>query len=98
MRRSRLATRIEDRSGIDIVIESDVGELLVQVKSSKFGKQNFRPRPLLSIAIIVVRAADSAEALLAKLVGELETIRAQHLAKRLALGSRRGDARKALPS
>jgi hypothetical protein len=27
MHRSRRATRIEDRSGIDIVVESDVGEL-----------------------------------------------------------------------
>jgi hypothetical protein len=90
MHRARLATRIEDRSGVDIVIESDVGALLVQVKSSNAGKQHFRRRPLLSIAIVVVRAADSAEALLVKLVGELEPIRAQHLEKRLAVIPRRG--------
>jgi hypothetical protein len=34
MHRARPATRMEDRSGIDIVVESDVGALLVQVKSS----------------------------------------------------------------
>jgi hypothetical protein len=90
MHRARLATHMEDHSGIDVVIEADVGELLVQVKSSKLGKEHFRPRSFLSIAIVVVRAADSAEALLAKLVGELETIRAQHLARGLALRSRRG--------
>jgi hypothetical protein len=49
MHRARLATRIEDRSGIDIVVESDVGALLVQVKSSNAGKQHFRRRPLLGI-------------------------------------------------
>ena len=90
MHRARLATRIEDRSGVDIVIGSDVGTLLVQVKSSKAGKQHFRHRPLLSIAIVIVRAADSAEALLVKVVGELEPIRAQHLERRLAVTPRRG--------
>jgi hypothetical protein len=90
MHRARPATRIEDRSGIDIVIESDVGALLVQVKSSNAGKQYFRRRPLLSIGIVVVRTADSAEALLAKVVGELEPIRAQHLEKGLAVRPRRG--------
>jgi hypothetical protein len=40
MHRARLATRIEDRSGVDIVVESDVGALLVQVKSSNAGKQH----------------------------------------------------------
>ena len=89
MHRARRATRIEDRSGVDIVIESDVGALLVQVKSSNAGKQHFRRRPLLSIAIVVVRAADSAEALLAKVVGELEPIRAQHLENGLAVAGRR---------
>jgi hypothetical protein len=90
MHRARLSTRIEDRSGVDIVIESDVGALLVQVKSSMTGKQHFRQRPLLSIAIVVVRAADSAEALLVKVVGELEPIRAQHLEKAVAVRPRRG--------
>jgi hypothetical protein len=89
MHRARLATRIEDRSGVDIVIESDLGALLVQVKSSNAGKQQFRRRPLLSIAIVIVRAGDSAAALLAKMVGELEPIRAQHLEKALAVAGRR---------
>jgi hypothetical protein len=89
MHRARRATRIEDRSGVDIVIESDVGALLVQVKSSNAGKEHFRRRPLLSIAIVVVRAADSAEALLAKVIGELEPIRARHLEMGLAVAGRR---------
>jgi hypothetical protein len=88
MQRARLATRIEDRSGIDIVIESDVGALLVQVKSSKGGEEHFRPRKFLSIAIVVVRPADSAEALLARVVGELEPIRARHLANAAAVRGR----------
>lgn len=90
MHRARLATRIEDRSGIDVVIDSDVGQLLVQVKSSKLGKEHFRQRPLLSIAVVVVRPSDSPEVLLARLVAELEPIRAQHLARQMALVPPRG--------
>ncbi len=85
MRSARPATPIEDRSGIDVVVESDVGRLLVQVKSSKLGKKRFRPRPLLGIAIVVVRASDSPESVLAKVVAELETIREQLLARRRAM-------------
>jgi hypothetical protein len=73
MHRARLATRIEDRSGVDILVESDLGALLVQVKSSNAGKQHFRRRPLLSGAIVVVCGA--------KVVGQLKPIRAHHLEK-----------------
>jgi hypothetical protein len=80
MTRARLATRIEDQSGIDVVVESDVGRLLLQVKSSEHGKERFRQRPLLGIAIVVVRPTDTPEVLLRKVVGELEKVRGQHLA------------------
>src|SRR5271156_1710138 len=37
MKTARYATREEDRHGIDIVVETDVGRLFVQVKSSQRG-------------------------------------------------------------
>jgi hypothetical protein len=77
MHRSRRATRIEDRSGIDIVVESDVGRLLVQVKSSALGKEHFRPRAFLGIAVVVAARGETAEVLLAKVVRELEPLRAE---------------------
>ena len=88
MKRARRASRNEDRSGIDVVIESDVGDLVVQVKSSHAGKACFRERPLISIAIVIARPGDTAEVLLAKVVEGLTPIRAQHLARRAALKAR----------
>jgi hypothetical protein len=89
MMRARRATSIEDSSGIDVVVESDVGGLLLQVKSSEHGKSRFRRRPLLGIAIVVVGPADTPEALLEKVVGELEKVRAQRLEARSALAAER---------
>jgi hypothetical protein len=82
MTRVRRATRIEDHSGIDVVVESDVGTLLIQVKSSNLGKKHFRPRAFLGIALVVVRPGDTPEALLKKVVGELEPVRALRLQAR----------------
>jgi hypothetical protein len=96
MRMARRASRIEDRSGIDIVVESDVGTLALQVKSSAFGKERFRPRPLIGIAVIVVGRTDGAEALLAKVVAELEKVRAgrQQARQGAASGGRRRAGRR----
>jgi len=41
VRSARLATREEDRKGIDIVIDSIYGDLYLQVKSSRMGKERF---------------------------------------------------------
>lgn len=79
LRRTRRATRIEDRSGIDVVVETDVGTMLIQVKSSDFGKERFRPRRFLGISIVVVRAADTPEGLLGKVVDALSDLRAERL-------------------
>jgi hypothetical protein len=89
MRMARRASRIEDRSGIDIVVESDVGTLALQVKSSALGKERFRPRPFIGIAVIVVGRTEGAEALLAKVVTELEKVRAERQQARQAVGRRR---------
>jgi hypothetical protein len=88
MRASRLATRIEDHSGIDIVVDSDVGPLGIQVKSSDYYRKRFRERPLLGIAMVVAGSADTPEALLEKVVGALEKVRAGRLRMREKLGIR----------
>jgi hypothetical protein len=79
MLRARQATRLEDRSGIDIVVQTDVGSLSIQVKSSLGGKAHFRRRPLLNVGLVVVGDGDSPQALLNKVVSELGPIRADHL-------------------
>ncbi len=44
MKSARAGTRAEDHEGIDVVVESDVGKLFVQVKSSRTGKAAFAER------------------------------------------------------
>jgi hypothetical protein len=85
---ARRASRMEDRSGIDVVVESDVGALPIQVKSSNWGKKHFRRRPLIAVAIVVVRRADTPEMLLDKVLALLEQIRKERLQARRAMGIR----------
>ena len=55
----RRATRTEDREGVDLIVESDVGPLYLQVKSSAAGQARFeRRRRKKLIACIVVPACD----------------------------------------
>jgi hypothetical protein len=64
---ARAGTRAEDHDGIDVVVESDVGKLYVQVKSSRTGKAAFvkrRPRvsPITAPRIRVTSRCDHVEA------------------------------------
>jgi hypothetical protein len=77
MKSARKATRDEDADGIDVVIESDVGKLFVQVKSSRGGKAAFaEKRRRARIAVVVARTADTQEALLRKVVAAVGEVRA----------------------
>jgi hypothetical protein len=83
MQAARLATREEDHDGIDVVIESDVGKLYVQVKSSRRGKAAFLESDRRArVAVVVVRTGDSQEALLRKVVGGVGALRAEFLRDR----------------
>ncbi len=83
MTSARRATRAEDHDGIDIVVDSDVGKLFVQVKSSRRGKAEFAERRRRAqVVVIVVKSGDSLEAILRKIVGGLAPIRAVYLRER----------------
>jgi hypothetical protein len=83
IRSVRKATKTEDRAGIDVVVESDVGKLFVQVKSSRGGKTHFEEkRRRARIAVVVAKVTDSPEGLLRKVVGELAKMRAGYLKER----------------
>jgi len=87
MRAFRMATKEEDRAGIDVVVESDVGKLFVQVKSSRRGKAAFVERRRgARIAVVVVAVTDTPEAVLRKIVGELAKIRAEYVKERRGAG------------
>ena len=83
IRSVRKATKDEDHHGIDVVVESDVGKLFVQVKSSRGGKAHFEERRRSArIVVVVAKVTDSPEGLLRKVVGELVKVRAEYLKER----------------
>ncbi len=83
MRTARQATPAEDHDGIDVVIESDVGKLYVQVKSSRRGKAAFeKRRRRVRAVVVVVAGGDTPDKLLRKVVGQLAALRAQFLSER----------------
>jgi hypothetical protein len=90
MRGVRKATLAEDHDGIDLVVESDVGKLYVQVKSSRGGKAAFlQKRRRAEVAVVVVKSGDTDEAILRKIVAALQPVRAGYLRER---GVERGAA------
>jgi hypothetical protein len=76
----RLGSPAEDGRGIDLVVESDVGALHLQIKSSALQAQLFRPRRGELIAAVCGRGND--RAVRDRLVDALESLRSQVLAKR----------------
>lgn len=73
---ARLATPAEDRVGIDLIVESDVGEIHLQVKSSDRGKEAFAQRPGCAyIACIIVHEQLSDEEILQTTVNAMSELR-----------------------
>jgi hypothetical protein len=80
---ARAATRTEDHDGIDVVVESDVGKLFVQVKSSRRGKAAFVERRRRShVVVVVVKNGDTLDEILRRVVGALAPVRKQYLKQR----------------
>lgn len=59
---ARRASRQEDARGIDVVVESDIGLLYIQVKSSRFCARKFRQKRPNSKAIVVIITPDMDDA------------------------------------
>jgi hypothetical protein len=84
---ARRATKAEDHAGIDAVVESDVGKLFVQVKSSRTGKAKFQERKRsVRVAVVVVGGGGDAEAVRRKVGGELGKVRAEYVKERRGPG------------
>ena len=91
MRSVRAATRREDHHGIDVVIESDVGKLFVQVKSSLVGKAKFeRRRRSVRVVVVVVSAGDSLETVLERVVEAVGEVRGEYVRERMRSARREG--------
>jgi hypothetical protein len=70
MRSVRAASLKEDAAGIDIVVESDVGKLYLQVKSSKGSAKSFAKRPRRQHIEIIVVPIDLTDTILDRRVLE----------------------------
>lgn len=81
------STKKQDWSGIDAVVQTDVGALYLQIKSSQSGKNKFQsqsrrhrhPKP---IAVVVVSPADSNEMIRQKGCDALKELRERFLQER----------------
>lgn len=79
----RRPTHEQDSRGIDVIIESDVGDLYVQVKSSKAAARNFNSHPRrLPIHAVWIHANSSEQQIRDKIVSAAQRVRAQILEKR----------------
>ena len=91
MKSVRFASRDEDRAGIDVVFESDIGRLCLQVKSSMRGKAKFEERKRKArIALVVVGRHDSPATVLRRVVQALGALRARYLSEKRPLISEVG--------
>lgn len=77
----RHGTDYEDRNGIDLVAETDIGPFYIQIKSSGSGAKGFRPRRQ-KIAVIVVTPTMPESLIRARLIAAIEDLRRDILAKR----------------
>lgn len=73
------ATPAQDAEGIDYVAHTDVGEIYVQIKSSRVGARCFRRKHgarARYIAIVLVRGHDSRETIRCRLLSQVGELRA----------------------
>jgi hypothetical protein len=86
LKTARYASRREDRQGVDIVLESDIGRLQLQVKSSEHGKERFlAERRRLRIAVVVVRPYEPDETVRANVYAAITALREHYLGERPAI-------------
>lgn len=80
---ARHATREEDDRGIDLIVTTDVGDVYLQVKSSKFRAEQFKRKIRKQmIGMIVVKVNETIEQLGPKAFKEVGRLRSLILHKR----------------
>lgn len=77
----RLGTREEDSNGIDVVVETDVGKIFIQVKSSTLGKIDFMygKHGNKNIMVIIVKDRDDEFSIRNKVLSNVGAIRSRYL-------------------
>ena len=94
MNSTRRSTSQEDTQSIDVVLETNIGMLFVQVKSSRTGARHFRrKRRRAHIVIVVIEPEMSDTKIRAKVHGALGFLRRNILENRRKTQSRKGARR-----
>ena len=89
LRSVRCATKDEDHHGIDAVLETDVGKIFFQVKSSQRGAEKHRRRRRrIHTIVMVVRVGMSDENIRKYALAEAQTYREKLLAERTYLSEK----------
>jgi hypothetical protein len=83
---ARLSTRYEDKRGVDVVFTTDVGDILIQVKSSEFSQRVFLRRQRTGevskhIKVVVIKASFSPENICKAVLPVLSAERKSRLTK-----------------
>lgn len=78
-----LSSYEEDQKGIDLIVNTDVGKLYLQIKSSKYGKNKFENKfktniKRYGIETIIVNTEESEEKLLLKILLLLKRMRKRY--------------------
>lgn len=74
----------EDKKGVDLWVETDVGKIKLQVKSSVRGAEEHVERNKKGdIAVVVVKEGDSLEKVFGEMVFSIKPLREKYLKKRL---------------
>lgn len=77
---SRACTEEEDARGIDVVVNTDIGEIYIQVKSSKSNAQKFlRKYPQRNVGMAIIRPQDDRETVYNKAIDAVAKQRSEIL-------------------
>jgi hypothetical protein len=78
---ARLANLKEDSRGIDVVVETDLGKLYLQVKSSHYGAHKYRRKRPHAKTIIIIIPSDMTDAKLQNAVVDRLNCLRKHIKK-----------------
>lgn len=81
----RRATSLEDQGGIDFIFLTDIGDLYLQIKSSKVGvKSHLGKKKKKLIGCVIVKGTDSSTTIQSRIISKLAELRKQLLQNRIS--------------
>jgi len=76
------ATSKDDLKGIDCWIKTDVGNIKIQIKSSKTGAEEYLKKHRGDVAVVIVKVGDGSDVLCEKIISAVSPLREKYKKKR----------------